>query len=177
MANDNQIYVARIESNTRKLSGDSVHQTLSDMVKGITDDTEGFLKGIVPHGSTLALSEAVGSHGPVDVGIEFLAEIGIPAIMDSTSIYNPGSMLYPIYVDKGTGIYGNNASAIYPFRANYMKLPPDGIHSIYQKSVKGQKGQHYMAATYAAMRLVTLPYWKEKFKAILKLRLQPDSLR
>lgn len=174
MADDN-IYVARIESNTERLSADAVHKSLADMVKGITDDGVEFLKDIVPHGATLALTEAAGSHGPIDTGFEFVAEIGIPAIFNASSIYSPAAMLYPIYVDQGTGIYGDHKTPIYPYRALYMKLPKDGIHSIYHKKVEGQKGQHYMAATYASIRLVSLPYWKEKFKAILKSKIQSDS--
>lgn len=158
----------------------SVDVKLHKALHGFMDDiiTEGadFLRVAVPKGDTLELTKHVGHTGPYDDGQDIVGHVGIPLISKkSLGTFDPNSMRYPIFVDEGTGIYGDHHSPIFSKRSDYMKLPPDGIHSIFQKETKGQRGQHFMEKTYEFMKASLKPN-SEKFKTDLKTQLKPSSL-
>ena len=61
---------------------------------------------------------------------------------------------YGLYPEEGTGIYGPKGQVIRPKKAPFLVFQPRGLgHIIRVRSVKGQRGQHYMRdALLATMR-------------------------
>lgn len=165
-----------VRSNTDSLSARVLHDCLYNLVETELIGGETFLKALVPK-KTFALEHNVGHSGPFDEGIEISGSVGIPMIekTSESGSYDPKSSLYPLFVDKGTGIFGDRESPIFSRKGEFMKLPPDGIHSIYQKEVKGQRGHEFMAATYGLMKAM-LEINGAKFRDELKLRLKANQL-
>jgi hypothetical protein len=170
---DQQIRV-EIKSNTDSLSARAVHDALVHMVGDSAEEGADFLKMAVPH-RTLAMAMAAGHHGPVDDGINVSASVGIPPIVNPGGSFDPNSMRYPMFVDKGTGIFGDYHTPIFAKRSEAMKLPPDGVHSIFQHEIKGQEGQFFMKKTFEFMK-ASMSINAEHFKAELKSKLTADKL-
>jgi hypothetical protein len=165
-----------IRSNTDKLSDRAVHDSLVNFVDAELVGGEVFLKVLVPK-KTFSLEHAVSHSGPFDDGFEISGSVGIPPIakLSDSGSFDPNSVDYPIFVDKGTGIFAEGSTTIFAKKGEFMKLPPDGLHSMYQREVKGQPGKEFMAATYGLMKGM-LEINGEKFKEELKVRLMADKL-
>lgn len=143
-----------VRSNVDTLSAERLHQALVDMVKGIVVDSTRFLRAEVPK-DTGALEEHVG-HSEIEdvvdliearIGVRSIGEAGanaalklIPGAQDSSH--------YPIFVDRGTGIFGPTASPIFA-RVGHKMVFEGREGTVFAHSVKGQPGQHFMAATLA----------------------------
>lgn len=170
----NQDVKITIRSNTDSLSEAAVYDALVKMVGHSAEEGADFLKLVVPKGETLGLSTHAGHHGPIDDGINVKAEVGIPPILAGGAT-DPNSMRYPMYVDKGTGIFGDTHEPIMAKR-EAMKLPPDGVHSMFHKVVKGQEGQFFMEKTFEFMK-ESMKVNAEFFKAELKSKLTAGELK
>lgn len=157
------------------MSAVALHDALVKMVGYAAEEGADFLKLAVPKGDTLGLVTHAGHHGPIDDGISVKAEVGIPPIL-AGGVTDPNSMRYPMFVDQGTGIFGDLHTPIFAKRGEAMKLPPDGIHSIFQKVVKGQEGQFFMEKTFEFMK-ASMQANAELFKAKLKSKLTADELK
>ena len=169
-----EVYISSIKSNTDRLSEKAVHDTLVDFIRNEALMGEVALKALVPKGDTLSLTRAAGHTGPYDDGLEVTAHVGIPEI-HKTDESSPTSAKYPIFVDKGTGIFGDSHSSIFPKTKEFMKLPPKGDYSIFHKSVKGQEGKEFMMATFAVM-IAMLKINGETFRAELMEKLKADQM-
>jgi hypothetical protein len=173
LSDDLEIYV---RSNTDGLSARVLHDCLYNLVETELIGGETFLKALVPK-KTGSLEQHVGHSGPFDEGIEISGSVGIPMIekTSESGSYDPNSSLYPLFVDKGTGIFGDKESPIFARKGEFMKLPPDGINSMFQREVKGQRGHEFMAATYGLMKAM-LEINGAKFKEELRVKLKADQL-
>lgn len=171
---DNAQIEFHIVSNTDKISDKVLHDTLVNFVRNESLMGEVALKAIVPKGESLSLTREAGHRGPYDEGAEITAYVGIPEIHKPGEI-DPLSARYPIFVDKGTGIFGDRDSRIFPNTKEFMKLPPKDGYSIFHRSVKGQKGQGFMAATFSTM-VNMLRINGEAWKTELTKKLQSDKL-
>jgi hypothetical protein len=173
MANQPEV-ILEVKSNTEKLSDRALHETLVNFVRREALMGEVALKAIVPKGETLSLAREAGHKGPFDEGYEITASVGIPEIHRSGES-DPLSARYPIFVDKGTGIFGDKDSRIFPKTKEFMKLPPKDDFSIFHRSVKGQKGQEFMLATFSAM-VGMLRINSEEFRKEFSAKLKADKL-
>lgn len=169
-----EIYISSIKSNTDNLSERAVHDTLVSFIDHEAIMGEIALKSFVPKGDTLALTREAGHKGPYDDGLEITAHVGIPEIHADDKL-SPNAPKYPVFVDQGTGIFGDTHSPIFPKISEFMKLPPKGDLPIFHKSVKGQEGKEFMAATFAFM-LGMLKVNGEAFRAELITKLKADQL-
>lgn len=163
-----------ITSNTEKLSDLALHDTLVNFVRNEIVMGEVALKAVAPKGESLSMAREAGHKGPIDEGYEVTGYVGIPEI-HKVGESDPLSAKYPVFVDKGTGIFGDTHSEIFPKTRHFMKLPPKGDFSIFHRSVKGQKGQEFMAATFAVM-VGMLRINGEEFKKELSTKLESDKL-
>ena len=163
MAEHEQIEV-HIRSNVDALSADRIHQALVEMVQRNVEESTEFLRVIEPK-RTGAL-EAHTSHTDAIESIvgQIEAKIGITPVEeahDTNSVarnMSPGAQdtdHYPLFVDRGTGVFGPTGSPIFA-RTGVMAFEIDG-HEIFTRVVQGQRGQHFMAATaaFAEMLLST----------------------
>lgn len=161
-----------IKSNTDSLSAHAVHDCFSNLVKTEIESGEIFLKVLVPkrEGDLFA---HVSHSGPFDAGFEIEGSVGIPEIHKAGES-DPFSAKYPIFVDEGTGIFGEHGT-IFAKKGKFMYIPfyrgePGFLHDS-----KGQRGRGFMAATFALMSAM-LSINGEKFKAELTSKLQSDKL-
>jgi len=167
------IEVIGIKTNISNLSERAVHRTLVDLVDHVASEGGDALKAIVPH-DIGELAKHAGHKGPHDLGLEITASVGVLDIARPGS--DPVSMKYPIFVDKGTGIYGESHTPIFAKRSHFMKLPPKEGYSTFQHEVKGQRPQYFMAKTFAFM-LTSLDINGKRFKEELKVKLAADELK
>lgn len=163
-----------VKSNTEKLSDRALHDALVNFVRNEAVMGEIALKALVPKGETFSLTRAAGHKGPYDEGAEVTAYVGIPEIHKAGET-DPLSARYPLFVDKGTGIFGDSHATIFPKTREFMKLPPKGDYSIFHKHVKGQEGRGFMAATFSAM-VAMLKINGEAFRVDLTSKLKADKL-
>jgi hypothetical protein len=169
-----EVYIAEIKSNTEKLSDRALHDTLVNFVRNEALMGEVALKAIVPKGDTLALTRAAGHKGPYDEGAEITAYVGIPEIHKAGET-DPLSAKYPLFVEKGTGIFGDSHSEILPKTREFMKLPTKGDYGIFHKHVKGQEGRGFMLVTFSVM-VGMLRVNGDAFRVELTSRLKSDKL-
>jgi hypothetical protein len=173
MANQPEV-ILEVKSNTQKLSDRALHDVLVSFMRHEALMGEVALKALVPKGETFSLAREAGHKGPFDEGAEITASVGIPEIHKPGET-DPLSAKYPIFVDKGTGIFGDTDSKIFPKTRKFMKLPPKDDFSIFHRSIKGQKGQEFMLATFSIM-VGMLRINGETFKAELSEKLKSDKL-
>lgn len=146
--------IVAIHSNVSALSADRLHQALVEMVRGIVVESARFLRAEVPK-DTGRLAEAV-DHSEVEdvaktiearLGIKPIGEAGLNAALRTV----PGaqdSSHYPVFVDRGTGVFGPTASPIFA-RVGHKMVFEGERGTVFAHSVEGQHGQHFMAATLA----------------------------
>lgn len=131
------------------------------MVQRVVEDSTTFLRAVEPK-RTGAMEEATSHTDAVDDVVGLIeAKLGIRAIDNSavpglggTTIsqrfdYHPSdSSHYPIFVDAGTGVFGDTGSPIFARSGKAMHFEVDG-REIFARMVMGQHGQHFFAATEA----------------------------
>lgn len=138
-----------IRSNIEALSAARLHQSLVAMVRSIVEDSTAFMRSIEPK-RTGALIEHT-THTDVDDLVGLIeARLGIKPVDEASSFHHGSSDSrdYPIFVDRGTGIFGETGSPIYSKHNGPMVFEEDG-RTIFTRAVAGQEGQHFVAATEA----------------------------
>lgn len=161
-----------VRSNIDKLSEKAVHDTLVNYLSDELIAGETILKFLVPKKDG-DLEAHAGHRGPDDDGIEATGVVGIPEIHKAGES-DPFSAKYPIFTDKGTGIFGEHGT-IFPKEKRFMYIPPDRGIPGFLRTSKGQEGHHFMVATFASM-VAMLQINGEKFKADLTAKLKSDQL-
>lgn len=172
MADDVELYIASVKSNTSKLSEKAVHDSLVNLVRNEAIFGELMLKALIPkrEGDT---AEAAGHKGPFDDGFNVTAAVGVPEV-HRTGESDPFSAKSPLFVDKGTGIFGGEGE-IFAKDKDFMYIPPDrGIPGFLRHS-KGQVGKEFMAATFVSM-VEAMKINGELFRAELTSKLTSDKL-
>lgn len=181
------LVAVRVESNIERLDSHLFHEMLVRLIRDIAETGEAILKSEVPEGETGALKRHVAHHGPHDEGERVVAEIGISAVMDAlvahfqTALKDmavPGEQSasnYPLFVDRGTGIFGPAGSPIFARRAHFMQFPGQGGDMIFRHETKGQRGQHFMLKTYSSL-VAIIPALIEEQKARLASDLRARSI-
>jgi hypothetical protein len=152
----------RVEDNIDRLSETAIRRFLADAMTGTVEDSEEFLRFIVPKDKG-TMAEEVGHHAARAEDVELSAAVGIPRIETAGGVspavkdmFSPGeqdSDEYPLYRDRGTGIFGPDHEPIHARKVEVMKW--DGIegHPIFRRETKGMEGAHFMLATYAFARV------------------------
>lgn len=176
----------QVESNVDRLSEHAVHRMLGELLTDTVEDVEEFLRFIVPKGDTDRLSEAVSSSAAheTDVGLE--AAVGIPPIETVQGLspavkdlFQPGeqdSDDYPLYVDRGTGIFGPAGVPITARHVHVMHFDDADGFDIFRSEVKGQEGAHFMLASYAFSLIVLETRLKEFDERVKHLATSGESL-
>lgn len=143
-----------VESNIDALSGEVLHLALVKLVDDLMRRGAEFLRGIVPK-ETGALAEHVGSKEAHEIAGIIEGRLGITEIHEAggygAGLPHPGEQQRshsPLFVDRGTGIFGPTHSPIFARRGGPMVFESGG-HTVFAYSVKGQPGQHFMAETLA----------------------------
>lgn len=172
MANNPELELVAIESNTDRLSGRVVHDALVNLVKNELRVGEDAMKALVPKFEG-DMAAHVSHKGPFDSGLEVEGSVGIPEIHKAGES-DPESAKYPIFVSKGTGIFGDHGT-IFPKAKQFMYIPPDRGYPGFLRSSKGQKGNDFLAATYAVM-VAMLQINGEIWKAEITNKMKADTL-
>jgi hypothetical protein len=157
MAEHEQIEV-HIRSNVDALSADRIHQALVQMVQRNVEESTEFLRAIEP--KRTGELEAHTSHTDAieDIAGQIEAKIGITSIEnapDTNAVarnMHPGAQdtdQYPLFVDRGTGVFGPTGSPIFARDPKGMMVFEGREGTVFTHVVKGQHGQHFMAATAA----------------------------
>jgi hypothetical protein len=171
MSGNQEIYV-KVESDTDSLSARAVHDCFVNFVRAELEGGEVFLKALVPkrEGDLFA---HVGHKGPYDSGIEIEGSVGIPEI-HKTGESDPFSAKYPIFVDKGTGIFAKG-DTIFPKDKKFMYIPPGRGYPGFLAHSKGQRGKDFSLAAFSLM-IGMLQVNGERFKAELTSRLDVNKI-
>lgn len=93
-----------------------------------------------------ATKAAIAAEAPVDSG-EIVAGIGFKPTFDpdgAPAIRFEFDADHTLFVDQGTGVYGKYGARIKPRTAKVLAWMQDGQQK-FARSVKGQKGQHFIA--------------------------------
>jgi hypothetical protein len=168
--------VVSVESNTDALSAMAVHKLLERLVEHIIDQGEDFLRVNVAesisgdYGTTGDLEAHVGSHPVVSVGDAVQGSVGIPPIESGRRSATTGESDqadYPIFKDKGTGIFGDTPHQITPATRQVMRFEGMFGEEVFRHSVSGQKGAEFTRHTYEEM-FVALPHDVETFEREVK---------
>lgn len=165
--NDNNQIEFIIRSNTDSISAHAIHDCFSNLIKSELEGGEIFLKALVPKLSGDMFAR-IGHKGPNDDGSVIEGSIGIPEI-HKIGESDPLSAKYPVFVDEGTGIFGERGT-IFPKNKKFMYIPPNRGYPGFLAHSKGQEGKGFMAVTYALM-VASLKINGEKFKHELAARL------
>ena len=157
-----EVYVDVDVSDCDRLTARSFHHALVRLVDSLAEQGEHALQVNVPKGETERLLQAVARGEVIDgeflitseVGVHEISGIGIPGVTPAAKdIFSPGqqsSSMYPLFVDRGTGIFGPAHAPIHARRVGVMRWEENG-KEIFAKETKGQEGQEFMAKTYAEM--------------------------
>lgn len=153
----------KVESNIDRLSEIAIRRFLGDALSGTVEDSEEFLRAIVPR-DTGELAAHVGHKAAEEVDGGLLrAAVGIPpidrahgltpALKDLMAPGEQNSSDYPLFRDRGTGIFGPAHAPIHARRGEVMRWEGAEGHPIFRSEVKGSEGSHFMLATYAFSKL------------------------
>lgn len=155
-----------VEGNIDRLSAGAVHRLFGDLASRLLKRGEELLRVNVPR-DTGAMAEHVGHSGPHEAGGVIKGAVGIPPIggenrrfqVGTKDLFTPGeqsSSNYPLFVDRGTGIFGPAHAPIHSRRAHVMRFDvAEG--TLFRAEVKGQPPQHFMLDTYEQMIHTLLP--------------------
>lgn len=176
----------QVESNVDNLSAHAVHRMYDDLLTGTVEDAEEFLRFAVPKGETDRLSEAVSHHKAHETDEGLSAAVGIPKIESPGGVspgvkdlFSPGeqdSDDYPLFVDRGTGIFGPAGVPITARRVHVMHFEDEQGLDIFRGEVKGQEGAHFMLATYAFAKEMLVIRAKEFAEHVKHLSAAPEIL-
>jgi hypothetical protein len=179
---DEQYLVVEVRSNVDRLSASTVHRLFADMIGRVMRSGEGFLRATAPRGKSERLSRAVSSVGPHDDGDIISASVGVPPIADAPSrfaktpspdFFSPvagghGTRDYPLFVDRGTGMFGSAYAPIHSHTGGPLRFEGADGGVVFRQSVKGQPAAHFMLATFEEMRRVALPIDAKLFEERVK---------
>ena len=155
MANHENIEI-EVRSNISALSSARLHQALVEMVQRTVEESTAFLHTIEPKRTGELVKHTNHSDALEDVVGTIEAHLGVTPIEGgSTNTLAlktiPGAQEtshYPLFVDRGTGVFGPTGHPIFARTGHAMHFEEDG-RDIFARSVAGQRGQHFMAATEA----------------------------
>jgi hypothetical protein len=170
---DEQYRLVGVRSNVDRLSASSVHELFRDLVGRANRSGRDWMRIVVPKGDSQRLARAVDTTGPSSEGAAISASVGIPPILGadvSNGTYFPGEQSsgdYPLFVDRGTGMFGPTHAPI-TGRRGWMVFEGREGTTVFAKSVAGQPGQHFMLSTYEQMTRVALPVERERFAERVK---------
>ena len=170
---DNQILDISIESNIDSLSTRAVHDCFVNLVRNELLMGEVALKAFVPKRS-MDMAAHTGHKGPIDDGIEIEGSVGIPEI-HKVGESDPFSAKYPIFVDKGTGIFAEHGD-IFPKEKKFMYIPPDRGYPGFLAHSKGQPPKEFMLATFSTM-IAMLKINGDVWKAELTSKLEAEKIK
>jgi hypothetical protein len=168
----------RVESNVDRLSARRVHEGIVELAESIGADSADFMRVIVPK-DTGRLAEHVGHSFFEDLMGRMEVRVGVRPIEDAAvkryqtatkDLPVPGEQraeYYPLYVDRGTGIFGETGTPIFARRAHNMRFDDAEGVTIFRHEVAGQRPAHFMLETYAAAR-VFVRVAEERFFTRLK---------
>jgi hypothetical protein len=168
--------VVRIESNTDALTALAVHALLERLVDRVTEQGEGLLRVNVAesitgdYGTTGDLEEHVGRHPVISAGDMIHGAVGIPPIDSGRRSFTSGDSDqadYPIFKDRGTGIFGEEPHQITPATRKVMRFEGMFGDTVFRHSVAGQEGAEFGCRTYEEM-FSALPADVEIFERELK---------
>ncbi len=159
--------IVAVESNIDRINERSVHSLFKRMVERLVDQGERSMRELAPKDSGL-MAARIGHHGPDDAGVGDLiwADVGVPRIPEADARQSarapffPGeqdSGDYPLFVARGTGIFGPASAPIYPRRARAMVFDGADGNPVFARRVKGQQASHFMLDTFELMRSAALP--------------------
>lgn len=153
----------QVESNIDRLSETAIRRFLGDALSDTVKDSEEFLRAIVPrdtgelaaHVGYKAAEEGDGGLLRAAVGIPPIdrARGLTPALKDLIAPGEQDPSDYPLFRDRGTGIFGPAHAPIHARRAEVMKFDGAEGHPIFRSEVKGSEGDHFMLATYAFSKI------------------------
>ena len=166
-----EIVIERITSNTDRLSARAVHDSFVEFIRNEALMGEVALKSFVPKRS-LDMAAHAGHKGPEDSGMIIEASVGIPEI-HKTNESSPFSAKYPLFVDKGTGIFAEHGT-IFAKEKEFMYIPPERGYPGFLRSSKGQPPKEFMAATFSTM-VALLRINSDVWKKELTARLEADK--
>jgi hypothetical protein len=149
-----------VRSNVDRLSVEAVHTLYERAIDRTAEDGADFLRGVVPKREGL-MAARVGHHESSATGEDVIeASVGIPRIDEASNIMgSPGAQdsgNYPLFTDRGTGIFGPIHMPIVA-RSGHMMRWEDGGQVFFRREVKGQVGKHFMLETYEMMHRAILP--------------------
>lgn len=173
-----------VESNVENLSALTVHRLYRNLVSRMLSRGADLLRLNTPK-NTGEMAAHVGHHGPVDEGLVITGSVGIPPIsvvnrryqVGTKDLFTPGeqsSANYPLFRDRGTGIFGPAHAPIHSRRAHVMRF--EGTEGpLFRAEVKGQPPGHFMLETYEQMRRTLLPIETQIFEShVRRLALEPN---
>jgi len=149
-----------VRSNVNRLSVEAVHTLYERAIDRTAEEGADFLRAAVPKREGL-MAARVGHHDSRAVGEDvFEASVGIPHIDEAANLMgSPGAQdsgNYPIFTDRGTGIFGPLHTPIRS-RTGRMMRWEEGGQVFFRREVKGQMGKHFMLETYEMMHRAILP--------------------
>lgn len=186
---DEQYEFVGVRSNVDRLSVDTVHSLFIEMLKRVVRSGEDTLRSIVPRGKTEALMRHVSSEEPRDEGSIITGAVGIPPIAEaqdrmaripSPDFFSPSgytSKDYPLFRDRGTGIFGPAHAPISSHTGGPMRFEGADGSTIFRRQVQGSPASHFMLATFEEINRVALPVDIERFgKRVQHLYADPNPV-
>ncbi len=173
----------RVRSNVDRLSEMAIRRFLADSLTDTVKEAEEFLRFIVPKDT----GEMAAHVGHTDASFEKLsAAVGIPRIETAKGVtpavkdmFSPGeqdSGDYPLFRDRGTGIFGPAHEPIHARRVSVMKWEGHEGHPIFRSEVAGSEGSHFMLATYAFAHVALITQIHEMGERVKQLATPIGSL-
>lgn len=167
-----------VRSNIDRLSASVVHRLYEDMIYRSIHAGEDWLRIVVPKGRTLAMERHIGVDGPHDELDTISAALGIPRIESaenrmssnpSPDFFSPmpggeDSRDYPLFTDRGTGMFGPAHAPIHSHTGGAMRFEDAAGAVLFRRQVAGQPGKHFMLDTYEQIRRVSMPIEAERFR-------------
>jgi hypothetical protein len=177
----------KVETNIDRLSETAIRRFLGDTLTGTVEDAEEFLRFIVPK-DTGEMEAHVGHHSADPEAGIMHAAVGIPriehtdgpmvsaAVKDMISPGEQDSGDYPLFRDRGTGIFGPLHAPIHARRVHVMRWEGVEGHPIFREEVAGSEGAHFMLATYAFAHISLIAHVHEMDERIKHLATSGDSI-
>lgn len=179
---DQRYEVVGVRSNVDRLSVTAVHRLFADLVYRSVHAGEDFMRMVVPKGESLRMERAISVDGPHDADPAIDTAVGIPPITEapnrmskipSPDFFSPvpggqTSADYPLFVDRGTGLFGSAHAPIHAHTGGALKFEDSAGNTIFRRSVAGQPASHFMLATYEEITRVSLPVEAERFAERVK---------
>lgn len=176
MPDEKQYEIVDVRSNVDRLSVDSVHSLFVEMLRRSIRAGEEVLRALVPKGKTERLMRNVSFTGPREEAGLISGAVGIPPIAEaedrmaaipSPDFFSPSgytSRDYPLFRDRGTGIFGPAHAPISSHTGGVMAFDGADGSRVFARQVAGSPASHFMLATFEEMNRVTLPEEISRFR-------------